>query len=148
MVSNRNAQKTGKSGRFRILYAVLIFVVISVGGNFLADFLNPQRKALVPACIDTKQPDAWFTNSCDFDIRLSFCLETGTDEDYSDCPVIPLAPGEGASPPKGRKTEADVYGNRHIWACKAPFRPAMKPSLSNRNIMQAACARPPLKKAG
>ena len=147
MVSNRNGQETGKSGRLRVFYAVLIFVVISIAGNFLADFLNPQSKALVPTCIDRTQPDAWFTNSCDFDINLSFCLENEADKDYSDCPSMSLNPQKGVSPPTGRKLEADVYGHRHIWACKAPFRPVMKPGMANRNIMQTGCARP-LKETG
>tara|TARA_B100000678_G_scaffold49304_1_gene39098 strand:- start:1679 stop:2095 length:417 start_codon:yes stop_codon:yes gene_type:complete len=129
------------SSKFGWLLPVGGFLLAAVLFNLISRVTNPSSHAYAGDCIARSEDGATYRNTCGYEINFALCLDDEDEADYSSCPVTRLGEGDSYQMGSGQFLETDVYGNRHVWACKTPFVPRMKPSNSNQNLLRKACGR-------
>ena len=127
--------------QFRWVLPIAAFVLFGALFSLLGRFTNPAKYAMASQCIERSDVGRTYTNSCDFGINLSLCLADGDEANYSNCPVTLLSEGESLALTDSELFETDRYGNRHLWACKAPFVPRMNPSPNNSALLREGCSK-------
>lgn len=114
------------------LFPILGLLGVSAIGFLVTYFWHPEQLAKVNKCASYNETDLTYTNSCDYDINMQYCMWSQSGEEKDFCRDIALAPGE--STPSLRNDLAQLGGllNNQKIACKAPYLPGQRKDMNNK----------------
>ena len=137
-----------KTGVGAILFFVCSVVVLNWVATAIGKRVNPERYAQVYDCRGEGEGRTFYPNTCEFDINVRYCLFLKTDQPGGEtfCRTTLLKPGDGVETLiKDRmdlKAEGREIWSSMVWSCKAPFEPAMVPTLHNSMQKEKGCRKP------
>ena len=124
---------------------IAFFIIAAIVTSLLADFigkrLKPERYAQVYGCHESG--DISYTNTCDFDVNVRYCLYLSGEGTQTFCRTNRLKPGEGVTTLMTDRAaqEREIWSTAY-WSGRPPLQPDMIHNLHNSNILERGCRRP------
>lgn len=139
MSSTRHRFPFVSSGkRVGYVFPLAALALVSAAGFATTCFFQPEKYAKVNHCATYNETELTYSNTCDFEVNIQYCMfsEAGVERDF--CRDFTLAPG--ASTPSLRSDLNQLGGllNNQKIACKAPYRPGQRRN-ANTKRWEPAC---------